>query len=670
MSSLEQSRTLLTSLRNSPNLLWYKNPPSDLEKRSTLLARLVDFVHDDSDHAEHIRDLYRSLQQEAKDIADEAKRENPLAFMTLSWEQTLKCNSWVWGITFLCDFDANRKGKTTGAIISALLWLYPNDPLWDIFKPYTDEWGRYTSLLQKPTMVSVHKIQEYLVDHPELKGDPKFQPYDSENLEKFNALQLALPDAFKPAFPFPSFRDPRGIIWQGGPDADYHKQIIMPEWNKWLPRSSVEAFSEHEKRLKLSIKYLDKLTNSEKECRWTIIFKSYESKDEKFSGAAVKGILLTEGLKAAHLNEIKQRFQTDGFASWDYTPYEARNAGAKTALAHKVFTGKEQLPLHPFVFTGFGIEKTPDYILPNSKKLDLQRMWKGKPEGEARLNGNFFTSSPVVLSNLDLQFHGVPWSLQELFDRFPEGRLYRGLDPGWDHPTAMVWGLLTKTNIWYIYRIHAEANLGIAERCEKIIKFSGNSRIQVKYGPGEDDYYYEEVHDNPDSEVIVTTIADYHTFKTDERTKRPYSANYIKEGLVITPSTTLSPKHRGTELNDRLRPDLLKGHPIYHKPPGAKIYFLVNEYGVAEACEKLENIFWERYAQGERKGEPKDEIQSHDDDEFDAICYLVCSPYRWTIDKPSKKTSPENKKPTASPIAVRDISKRVRRRILHSSTGY
>lgn len=670
MSSLEKSQILATYLKSSPNLLWYKNPPPELEKRINILSLLTDYVDDDTDHAIPLRELYESLKQEAKDIADEAKRDNPLAFMTLSWEQTLKCNAWVWGITFLCDFDANRKGKTTGAIISALLWLYPNDPQWDIFKSYIDEWDRLSILLQRPSMTGVHQIQQYLIDHPELMGDPKFQPYDKENEEKYRTLQRALPDAFRPAFPFPSFRDTRGVLWQGGPDVDYHKQIVMPEWKKWLPQSSIDLFSEHDKRVKLTIKYLDRLTNSFKETKWTIIFKSYESKDEKFSGAAVKGIILTEGLKQAHLNEIKQRFQTDGFASWDYTPYEARNAGAKTALAHRVFTGKEQLPLFPFVFTGFGIKKTPDYILPNSKKRDLERMWAGKPEGEARLNGNFFTSSPVVLSNLDLQFHGVPWSLHELFERYPDGRIYRGLDPGWDHPTAMVWGLLTKTNTWFIYRIHAESNLGIADRCEKIIKFSGNSRIQVKYGPGEDDYYYEEVHDNLDSEVPVTTICDYHAFKTDERTKRPYSANYIKEGLVITPSTTLSPKHRGTELNDKLRPDLLKGHPLLQKPPGCKIYFLINEYGIAEACEKLENIFWERYAQGERKGEPKDEIQSHDDDEFDAICYLVCSPYRWTPQSPIRKTSPENKRPTASAIAIRDVSKKVRRRILYASTGY
>ena len=114
---------------NASRLDWWKNPPVDLEKRVEILHRFEDYVHDDSEHGEALRDLVKSLRAEAKDIADEAKRDNPLAFATLSYEQILKCNSWVWGVTYICDFDANRKGKTAGAILSALLWIFPNDPV-------------------------------------------------------------------------------------------------------------------------------------------------------------------------------------------------------------------------------------------------------------------------------------------------------------------------------------------------------------------------------------------------------------------------------------------------------------------------------------------------------------------------------------------------------------
>ncbi len=670
--------TLAQYFNTASNLDWWKHPPKELEDRVDILQRYEDHINHDSPHGEALRELYRGLRAEAKDIADEAKRENPLAFAVLSWEQTLKCNAWVWGITLVCDFDANRKGKTAGAIFNAQLWLFPNDPEWLIFNEHEDEFGNVYHLIPRPSMEKVLKIQKYLETHPELKGDPRCQPWDekSGNAAKFGILKNILPDCFKPCFPYPSYRDVKGTIWQGAPDADYHKNIVIPEWNKWVPKYAVKSSSEWDKKMKLVVKYFDPAVRDHKECEWTVIFKSYESKDEKFSGAAVKGIVLTEGLKGPHLNEIKQRFQTDGFGHWDYTPYEARNSGSKTALAHKVYTGKEQLPLRPFVFTGFGISQTPDYILPAEKKKDMIRIWQGKPEGQARLGGNFFTSSPVVLSNLDEALHCIAWTKKELFEKYPDGRIYRAMDPGWDHPTAMVWGLLTKTNTWFIYRMHVEAGLGIAERCEKMISMSGNTRCKVKYGPGEEDYYFEEIHESQDSEVAVATIADFHVFKTDERTKRPYSTHYVKEGLTIVPSTTLTPKHRGQEVNDKLRPDLNRGHPVRRVPPGCKIYFLINEPGIAEAVEKLQNVFWERFSVGDRKGEPKDEVQQHDDDEFDGLGYLVCTPYVWTDRAPARKIAPEmeNLKDVqrTAPYRIRDLhrNKKQRRAARYASTGY
>jgi hypothetical protein len=217
---------------SASKLNWWKDPPVELEKRVEILQRFEDYLDDDSEHGEALRELVNSLRAEAKDIAAEAKRENPLAFATLSYEQILKCNSWVWGITYVCDFDANRKGKTAGGIISALLWIFPNDPAWVIFDPYTDEWNRECRLLRRPSMSNVIKIQRYLAEHPELKGNPRIQPYEGENLKHYKALQEALPHCFEPAFPYPSYRDPKVTAWQGAPDADYHKQIIMPEWNK------------------------------------------------------------------------------------------------------------------------------------------------------------------------------------------------------------------------------------------------------------------------------------------------------------------------------------------------------------------------------------------------------------------------------------------------------
>lgn len=527
--------------------------------------------------------------------------------------------------------------NTAGAIFNALLWILPNDPNWHCFKRHADDWGREVEVLRRPTTKAVLEIQKYIELNPELAGDPKQQPWEGDNLNRFNELKRALPHCFRPCFPLPSVNDRRMTGWQGAPDSKYHKEIVMPEWRKWLPREVLITDSEYDGKMVLEVKYQHPTTKSIMTCRIEILFKSYDAKEEKFSGAAVKFIVLTEGVKQGHFNEIKQRFQEDAFASWDYTPYESRNVGAKSALAHKVFKGKEQLPLCPYVFTGFGISKTPTYILPESKRKDLIRMWAGKPEGTARIDGNFFSSSPVILSNLDTDLHCVPWTKKELFERFPDGRLYRGLDPGWDHPTSCTWALLTRFNTWFIYRNWSQAGVSVGNRCNKIIELSGNTRREVKWGRGEEDVYYEEVQINDESECIVSTFADYHVFETDQQTERPYSSNYIKEGLIIQRSVTYSPKARGQRFDQLLEPSLVRAHPISRKPPGAKIYFLINEPGVAEAVEMLENLFWARYSTGDNKGEPKDEMQDHGDDEFDSASYLVCSPAVWTSHVPKRR---------------------------------
>lgn len=652
-----------------PKHEWWLLPPSSLQDELIVFQNYKEHYHDETPEGEAVRLLAHKIESRAKEILQDARDRNPLAFVVLSYNQALKANSWVWGITFICDFDANRCGKTAGEIIQALTWMIPNDPQWKMFEYYVDEWDRPVQVLQKPRFQHVLEIQKYLKANPDLMGDPKLPPTDeiSGNMQRFASLRAALPHCFAPAFPLPSHSDRKMTGWQGAPDSDYHKNIVMPEWRKWLPKDVLKHDSEYDKKMELTVLYKHPVTHSIQQVEWDILFKSYESKDEKFSGAAVKFILLTEGIKQAHFNEIKQRFQEDAFASWDYTPYEARNVGGKSALAHRVFKGKEQLPLIPFIFTGFGIEKTPTYILPASKRDDLIRMWKDKPEGEARLYGNFYSSSPVALSNLDSELHILNWTKEELFHNYPDLRLYRGVDPGWDHPTACAWGGLNRVNTWFIYRIWSEANVSIGKRCEKIVKLSGNERRRHRFGQGEDDYYYVEVHPNPNSEIVTATFADYHTFETDQITERPYSSNYIKEGLTISRSVTLKPKQRAQKFDSLLEPSAVRAHPIRKLPPGAKIYFLISEPGVAEAWEKLENLFWERYATGDNKGEPKDELQDHDDDEFDAISYLVCSPVIWTPNAPRRQVMSDT---SLDHSILNQFKKRNADRPTFSSTGY
>lgn len=654
---------------SSSSIGWWENPlPTILADQIDLLNAHGDHLKDDTKEGSVLRDLYERLTTISDSTVRDAKIANPIAYIKPTYEQALQCNAWVWGITFICDFDANRKGKTTGKILSALLWMFPNDPGWNCFKARQDEWNRSCTILQRPDFRNVLALQDYLDNHPDLVGDPKIQPWEGTNQQKFADLQIALPNIFKQAFPKPPLRSNDNTIWVGAPDNDYQKEIVMPLWKEWTPKYAIEKFSEHDKSIILKIPWQERIGEPAKRiATWHIIFKSYDSKEEKWSGGAVQAILLTEGIRPTHLNEVRQRFKEDAFASWDYTPYENRNTGSKSNLAWKVFKGREPLPLRSFVFTGFGIEKVESHVLPEKKKQDLIRNWKGKPEGKARIDGNFFTSSGAVLTNLDNSIHCLDWTFEELQDRYKNLRLFRGLDPGWDHPCACAWGALNSVNTWFIYRVYAERGMSIPKRAETIITLSGNARRQNFWGPGENDYYWEEYHPSPDSELIVTTITDYHAFKSDETTGQPYSTNYIREGLQITRSTTIGPKERGALVNQRLEPRTNLAHPITRMPPGAKVYFLINEPGVAEAFEKMENLFWKRKQAGPNAGDPLDEIQDHGDDEFDAISYIICSPYVYTSTAPERF---EEKESQSSRFADLQTKANSSRRSAFSITGY
>jgi hypothetical protein len=66
------------------------------------------------------------------------------------------------------------------------------------------------------------------------------------------------------------------------------------------------------------------------------------------------------------------------------------------------------------------------------------------------------------------------------------------------------------------------------------------------------------------------------------------------------------------------------------------VFFLINGEGVDVALGKMESMFWDRLSSGQNKGEAKDTVPLHKDDELDATCYLTCGPYVWTDYQPPR----------------------------------
>jgi len=617
---------------------WVENPPEDIETQAILLERYSDSLQEKSPRGDTLRYLFKAAKRFYSESVETLRYNEPQAFFIPSYEQALLLNAWVWGINFPICFSANRIGKTAGFIFNAILWIFPNNPQWRCFQPYKDYHGRLVQLIPRPSIDNLIPIQKHYEKYPHLVGNLYKQPYETENIDRWNTSSRLAPTLFAPAYPYPPI--PRGgQFWLGAPDNDFHKRIIMRQWRKFLPRASILKDSESDRMFIIS-------TASQTNPKTTaheLVCKSYESEDTKWSGDAVHGIILTEGFEQAVLDEIKNRLTNEAFASWDYTPADPRNTGKKVALAYKVFKKEEELPLRSFVFTKFSVRDAPAHIIPKEKKDDLIRMWENREAGKARLDGEFFSSSGLVLDALRREFHCLDWTFDELQTRFPNGRIYRGLDPGLDHPSSCAWAYLSTNNIWFIYRFYSRRNTTISQRCQDIITLSNNEREKFITKNGQTQW--REVHTRPSSEVAVATPTDYHAFKRDERTGQSFSLEYLKEGLVITESTHMGPEDRAIKANSLLDPNANPhiAHPQRGVAPGARIFFLIRMPGVALALDKFDQLFWDRYRGGELRGEPKDKVPLHGDDELDALCNIVCSPYIWTRNEPRRREPQEQK---------------------------
>lgn len=618
---------------------WWDKPPQTVERALEILERRAVYLSSFDEEGIKLRELLEWVESQYNQTAQEVKDLYPHAYFKPSYEQSLLLNCWWCGVDFPICFSANRIGKTAAFVYNAILWIFPNNPDWLCFEFYTDYLGRFVETLQRPPKENILKLQAILKERPELAGDPDFPHTDvqSGNAKKFATLQTLFPSIFQLAWPAaPVTRG--GSIWLGAPDNKYHKEIILPLWKRMLPPGAIKQWSESD--LNFTLCTLE--SGNPKPITVNFSCKSYESEDTKWSGNAVMGIILTEGIESATLDEIKQRVVEHGFLSWDYTPYEAANVGKKSALAERVYLKKEELPLIPHVFVGFSARNAPEHILPTSKKNDLIRIWGNKPQGKARLDGIFFSTSPRILSKLDRPFHCLDWTYQELFDKYPNGQLFRSVDPGYDHPTACGWFMLNSRNEWFCYRFLSESGLSISERCKVIIEMSNNIQAKRYWGRRPEDFVLTECHHSPESEVYNATIMDYHNFKIDETSGKPLQTRYINEGLLVIPSATHGDADRAQEIDKFLDKVPYYTHPETGHTPSSRLFFLINEPGVENALDRMEELYWERYKSGDRKGQPKDTVPADGDDELDVVGQICVSPFLWNKYRPHRNPLPDN----------------------------
>jgi hypothetical protein len=202
--------------------------------------------------------------------------------------------------------------------------------------------------------------------------------------------------------------------------------------------------------------------------------------------------------------------------------------------------------------------------------------------------------------------------------------------------------MLTSHNTWFCYRFLTQSGLSIAERCEVIIKMSNNIQCKRYFGKRPEDFTLIECHHLPESEVFNATLLDYHNFKIDETSGKPLQTRYLNEGLAVIPSPTIGDADRAQEVDKFLDKVPYYTHPVTGHTPSSRLFFLINEPGVDEALTAMEELYWERFKAGDRKGMPKDEVPKEGDDQLDVFGQICASPYRWNPYKPRRQQPPDN----------------------------
>lgn len=541
-------------------------------------------------------EMQEMLREEGEQLEQAMKDVCPPAFFTPSYDQAQKLNAWhpdydkdnaPNGYNTVLDFTCNRRGKTAADIIDVLLWIIPNDPDWPMFQELEDEFGR---------------------------GKYTVQPRPDWKRWKRTGKM------FYPWLTKPPMDGKNCHIWHGCPNQQHWKDVLAPEYRKWLPPVEIARTATGEAWSRSEFWF---------ETRWghKIQGKLYESDVLSWAGKACWMLKLDEAPDKHILSEALPRVQAGGYMGWSYTPAEARNLGSRAQLAFECYTGKYPLVGKVKSFTNFGMDTTPDRIMPQEKKdVDRKRYERLGDEGQTRMKGGFFTSSPVVFNHFDEKFHVLEMDGREILERWPDANLSRGIDEGIAHPAACIWGALLRTGELIIYRDYQATNKSIGERVKDIVELSGNE-IQIARSTSTADGVRHTYKEKFIRETFRATFADWHLWnRKNEQLDDSRAKDYQRAGMIIRQSTMLGPEARCDNVNDMFRKDHTRLHVLNGDAPGARIYVTRN---CVHLIERLKNYLWAQKKSGPDVGEFTGKPQGTGDDVIDAFCYQVLGKLRW-----------------------------------------
>jgi len=266
-----------------------------------------------------------------------------------------------------------------------------------------------------------------------------------------------------------------------------------------------------------------------------------------------------------------------------------------------------------------GVEDVPDDIYPPEEKRACFVKFDGTVYEQAARKGEFAFASGKWLPEFDPSIHVIkPFKIPGHWLK------WRFMDAGTAAPAGCMWVAIDPENKCAVgYREYYKSGTTIDERCRDIIQLSENIRKL------DGDIWVEE----ECGEKFVSTLLDYHEFKTDQITGDGLDYHYVAAGISVQPSTTLGQEARRLVARKFLEVD--KSGSCYGKPGKAKFY-------VFETCV---NFIWEvqrkcvKRPVNERSSVIEKRIQNRDDHLIDCFEYACCELENWINDTDARQAA-------------------------------
>jgi hypothetical protein len=307
----------------------------------------------------------------------------------------------------------------------------------------------------------------------------------------------------------------------------------------------------------------------------------------------------------------------DGRHVFSLTPHcvEGRPDTGAGSWIHALADGEVTKGHKVATYTISLMDDVPDWIYPEEQKEAARRQWIDEPlaenppnlikyrEGRSRLYGEWHESAGLALDNFDHATHVIdPVELPE------DATLYRGIDHGYENPTAAVaLAVLASGDIYVIWDYQYTRRV-INENVVGIITASGN-----------------RIHQGSEvmRKLYRATALDSRSFKMPSSDSGfPYSHHYIKAGLRVIPASGGKIEHRLAQLRNLLAVDPSHTHPVTGVLGAPRLYFFRNCHLTIKAVMTYTSAPVNR----KTKKEHREGVAARDPHLVDALGYAVQIP--------------------------------------------